>query len=305
MEDLNFLTDFITQADTGDLKTSTYPKEFFELKMKTSFGMGTAARIPWISFTAPGMTVGNGYYPGYLFYKEQNVLLLTYGVSETNDYDETWPNEIVENKAKVSSVIHKPYRYGKSYVYKYYKPIVKSEKLVFLDESDNELSLEDLKNDLVEILNYYKKVLDINIKDESSTVSTGLFYMEKQLEDFIIDNWDYTELGKKYNLIIEDGTLKSRQYRTDVGLIDILATDKETGSYVVIELKRNQTSDDTVGQVARYMGWIKESKNDKDVKGVIIAGKYDRRLYYAVSMLDNVDVFLYEVSFNLKEHSPT
>jgi restriction system protein len=51
--------------------------------------------------------------------------------------------------------------------------------------------------------------------------------MEKQLEDFIIHNWDNTELGKKYNLIIEDGELLSQQYRTDIGPIDILAKDKK------------------------------------------------------------------------------
>ncbi len=46
-----------------------------------------------------------------------------------------------------------------------------------------------------------------------SVVSQGLFYMEKQLEDFIIRNWNRTALGKKYDLLIEDGELVSQQYR--------------------------------------------------------------------------------------------
>ena len=71
--------------------------------------------------------------------------------------------------------------------------------------------------------------------------------MEKQLEDFIIHNWDKTELGERFNLIIEDGELISQQYRTEIGSIDILAKDKKSGSFVVIELKKSQTSDDTVG----------------------------------------------------------
>ena len=41
--------------------------------------------------------------------------------------------------------------------------------------------------------------------------------MEKQLEDFIIHNWEETELGKRYNLIFEEGELKSQQFPTDGG----------------------------------------------------------------------------------------
>ena len=125
--------------------------------------------------------------------------------------------------------------------------------------------------------------------------------MEQQLED-IIENWGETEFGQKYNLIYEDGELKSQQYNTDIGKIDILAKDKNDNSYVVIELKRNQTSDDTVGQITRYMGWIEEKLKDSNVKGIIVAGKYDERLYYAQRMLKNIEVFLYEVNFKLNEY---
>lgn len=125
--------------------------------------------------------------------------------------------------------------------------------------------------------------------------------MEKQLEDFIIHNWATTELGKKFDLIIEDGELLSQQFKTDIGPIDILAKDKKSGSYVVIELKRNQTSDDTVGQLTRYMGWIKREKKDPSVRGVIIAGQYDKKLDYAREMVPNIEVFIYQVDFKLSE----
>jgi len=128
--------------------------------------------------------------------------------------------------------------------------------------------------------------------------------MEKQLEDFIIHNWDNSELGKKYDLIIEEGELVSQQYRTEIGPIDILAKDKKTKDFVVIELKRNQTSDDTIGQLARYMGWIKKDKKDNGVKGIIIAGQYDKKLEYALKMVPNTEVFLYEVNFKLNEFKP-
>jgi restriction system protein len=126
--------------------------------------------------------------------------------------------------------------------------------------------------------------------------------MEQQLEDFIIDNWDNTQLGSRLELIYEEGTLKSQQYQTSIGRIDILAKDKTTGGHVVIELKRNQTSDDTVGQILRYMGWVKENLNDPTVSGIIVAGKYDEKLDYARKMISGIDVFIYEVNFVLKEY---
>ena len=42
---------------------------------------------------------------------------------------------------------------------------------------------------------------------------------------FIIQNWDESEFGKKYDLIYDEGELKSQQFRTDIGRIDILAKD--------------------------------------------------------------------------------
>ena len=70
----------------------------------------------------------------------------------------------------------------------------------------------------------------------------------------------------------------------------------------MIELKRNQSSDDTVGQVLRYMGWVTENLKEANVRGIIVSGKYDEKLYYAQNMIQSVDVFLYEVQFKLKEY---
>ena len=70
---------------------------------------------------------------------------------------------------------------------------------------------------------------------------------------------------------------------------------------MVIELKKNQTSDDTVGQLTRYMGWVMKNMNVENVKGIIIAGAFDKRLEYALAAVQNVEVFLYKVDFTLNE----
>jgi hypothetical protein len=301
MNPLEFLSKFIVQAGENNLKTSEYPKEFDNLKMKVSFGMGMAARVPWISITAPGISASNGYFPVYLFYKEQNILVLAYGISETSQYPVNWNKDIQENNELISEVVPGAARYGDSYVFKTYIPEINGLKVTFRDSVGN-LVDSRLGEDLSEILSTYRNTLDLEVRDETSVVSSGLFYMEKQLEEFIIENWNESEFGKTLELIYEDGLLKSQQYKTDIGTIDILAKDRVTGSYVVIELKRNQTSDDTVGQILRYMGWVTENLKEANVRGIIVSGKYDEKLYYEQNMIQSVDVFLYEVQFKLKEY---
>jgi hypothetical protein len=173
------------------------------------------------------MTASNGYFPVYLFYREQNILILAYGISETSEYGEGWSKEVTDNKTRIADVVPNPPRYGDSFVFKQYIPQIKDGK-VFFTRDGNEASADSLERDLKEIIDFYKKNVDIEVKNEGSVVSTGLFYMEKQLEDFIISNWNETELGKKYDLIYEEGTLISQQFRTDIGIIDILAKDKKT-----------------------------------------------------------------------------
>ena len=299
---LKILNKFLLQTQTNDLKYSSYPKEWSDLVFRISFGMGVPARIPWICLITPEMTVSNGFYPGFLFIKESNTLILSYGISETMQYERTWPEEILSsNETLKEHMGGKVPRYGESYVCKSYKINFNNDKVEYTDyKTERSLSETEIITDFESLLEEYKKIL--SIKSQSTPVSShGVFYMEKQLEDFIIHNWDDTELGKKYDLIIEDGEQLSQQYKTDIGFIDILVRDKETKSHVVIELKKNQTSDDTVGQVTRYMGWVRKSKNDENVKGIIIASGFDKKLEYALEVVDNVDVFIYEVDFRLKE----
>lgn len=303
MDQLNtVLSRFIKQAREGDLKTATYPKEWLGLGMKVSFGMGAPARVPWISINGEGMSTSRGIYPVYLYYKDLGELILAYGVSETSESPGTWPAEILNSTQTIESYFdRKVPRYGDSFVFRAYKVSLEGDDVQFSSD-DKKVTEIDLEADLGTIIEYYKKILSLPETTQVQIKHTqGLFYMEKQLEDFLIHNWESTELGQKYDLIIEEGELLSQQYRTEIGPIDILAKDKESGGYVVIELKKDQTSDDTVGQVARYMGWIKRTMKTDDVKGVIIAGTYDKKLDYALGAVPNVEVFLYEVNFQLSQ----
>ncbi len=67
-----------------------------------------------------------------------------------------------------------------------------------------------------------------------------------------------------------------------VGRSDLICID-ESGDLVVIELKRGMTSDETIGQVLRYVGWAQENlaAPGQQVHGWIVAGDYDEQLRLA------------------------
>ncbi len=71
----------------------------------------------------------------------------------------------------------------------------------------------------------------------------------------------------------------------------------------MVELKRAQTSDDTVGQVLRYMGWVGShlAESGESVEGLIIAHDNDARLHYALMGAPGVRLMLYEVQFDLRQ----
>jgi hypothetical protein len=70
------------------------------------------------------------------------------------------------------------------------------------------------------------------------------------------DNFEMIFKGKLQ--IYEDADeADGQQYATDIGPIDILALERDSGSFVVIELKKGRPSDQVVGQILRYMGWVK------------------------------------------------
>lgn len=141
---------------------------------------------------------------------------------------------------------------------------------------------------------------DIVATDESIE-DPSVFALEKHLEDFLVQNWHRTELGKKYDIYKEEGEIIGQQYPSDTGPIDILAISRDKKELLVVELKKGRASDVVVGQVQSYMGYVKEELAEKGqaVHGVIIAHEDDVRLRRALSVAQNIDFYTYKVSFKL------
>ncbi len=129
----------------------------------------------------------------------------------------------------------------------------------------------------------------------------SVFALEKHLEDFLVQNWASTELGKSYNIFEDEGEPVGRQYPTDTGPVDILALCKDGKEILVVELKKGRASDAVVGQVQRYMGYVLDelAEPGQSVRGCIIALEDDLRLRRALRATNNIDFYRYQVSFKL------
>lgn len=139
------------------------------------------------------------------------------------------------------------------------------------------------------------------VGSDSSIEDPAAFAMEAHLEAFLVNNWDQTELAKSFSIFEEDGERVGQQYQTDAGAIDILAISKDRRRLLVVELKRGRANDVVVGQVLRYMGYVKSeiAEPDQTVEGAIIALHDDQKLRWALAAVPNVSFYRYEIRFKL------
>jgi restriction system protein len=139
------------------------------------------------------------------------------------------------------------------------------------------------------------------IASDPTIEDPAVFALEKHLEDFLVSNWDNTELGRKYNIYTVDGEMVGQQYPSDTGPIDILAISKDGTELLVVELKKGRASDVVVGQIQRYMGYVVDelAESNQKVKGVIIAFEDDTRIRRALRVTQAIEFYRYRVSFTL------
>lgn len=134
------------------------------------------------------------------------------------------------------------------------------------------------------------------------------FGLEKYLHEFMRDNWDSLDLAAEWQIYATDDDLEAGyRHPCPVGgtswEIDILAHHRHEPRWLVVELKRNRSSDEAVGQTLRYVQWVRQNlaQPGEEVHGLIISREADDAIRYALSAVPFIDLQLYEVDFHLKK----
>lgn len=182
----NYLKDFLTQANESNLKVKRYSIGYMGTNVKASFGQGASAKVPWISFLMGSNTTSKGISPVYLYYKEQSLLVLAFGVSEEKkpNYDWGLGSETVKVKDFFKERnLGSPFRYGDSFIYKVY-------------EVGNLPPDEILDEDLESIIMIYAKTVKLNLdytRQEIQSSPTNSFNVEQFKESLLKANLVFNE----------------------------------------------------------------------------------------------------------------
>jgi RecB family endonuclease NucS len=133
-------------------------------------------------------------------------------------------------------------------------------------------------------------------KEIEEDTSSDEFAYETDLRDFLAKNLVKIEPGLR---LFKEEELNGIEYPVGGRYIDILAVDAND-EYVVIELKVSRGYDRTAGQLLRYMAWVKKHlAAGKKVRGLIVAREISEDLRLAASIVSDVRLIEYELSFKL------
>lgn len=146
----------------------------------------------------------------------------------------------------------------------------------------------------------YDKIMS---KIPPSESERGTLVLERYLEELIVSNFDKI-FGETLELYTTPEGEVAHQYQIEgIGIIDILAIEPETNTFVVIELKKGRAVDQVVGQILRYMGGVDKHlcEDEQQVKGIIICEGDDPKLLSALRMIPNVELKHYKINLELED----
>jgi restriction system protein len=203
-----------------------------------------------------------------------------------------------------------PYQFHKGEELPHRRPVAWYPGTFSVDVISEELRRSLSTRNTVADLSSHHVEIEALLKHESDEISLSAaavredslsFALERQLEEFIVANWEQTTLGRNYEIFKLNDETVGQQFATDTGPIDILAQSKDGKELLIIELKRGRAGDNSVGQVLRYMSYIKELDQTKSVRGIIIGTEEHPGLRRALSMVPEVTFFRYKMNFELVE----
>lgn len=127
------------------------------------------------------------------------------------------------------------------------------------------------------------------------------FLLEKDLQNYLARNLEVIEPGLRL-YVDEAEAISGIEVEAGGRRIDILAIDRNS-CLVVLELKVSKGYDRAVGQLLRYVNWVKKELADPDqkVRGIIICRNMTEDLQLACASVLDVELFEYQLSVTVKQ----
>ena len=121
-----------------------------------------------------------------------------------------------------------------------------------------------------------------------------------RIVELILDE-EQEDAGIEAISIVESPAIESDFVALNSEEIKLAEIDKDKKILLVVELKKGRVSDSVVGQIQRYMGYVKEdlAEPHQEVKGVIIGFDDDIKIHRALSVTNNIEFYKYKVDFKL------
>jgi endonuclease len=133
---------------------------------------------------------------------------------------------------------------------------------------------------------------------DAAIAGSSQFALEKDLQRYLSDNLHIIEPGLT---LFQDEDISGFEYPAGGGRrIDILAKDG-AGHFVVLELKVEKGYDRVVGQLLRYMNWVRKelAEPGQCVRGIIVCRTMSEDLILACSSIKDVELFEYRLQVSV------
>ncbi|NLW45293.1 MAG: hypothetical protein GXY92_08940 [Syntrophomonadaceae bacterium] len=134
------------------------------------------------------------------------------------------------------------------------------------------------------------------VEDEQNYIS-GSF---PQVREVLYNNLSL--VGKNLRIYTDASGRQGFEYPTEVGIIDILATDPHQ-RLTVMEFAEEVTPE-VLSRVLAYMGWVRRNLSPgKEVKGMIFTNRIEEHMLLSVSQIPGIEVYQLKMSLEVNKMS--
>lgn len=109
-------------------------------------------------------------------------------------------------------------------------------------------------------------------------------------------------VGKNLRIYVDASGRQGFEYPTEVGIIDILATDPHN-RLTVMEFAEEVTPE-VLSRILGYMGWVRRNlTSGKDVKGMIFTNHIEEHMLLSISQVPGIEVYQLKMSLEVNKMS--